>query len=409
MTARSPLIDPAPPAPARLNSETAGAIALVGATVVALVWANSPWPEAYTSLWRWTVDLGGGRLSLHLDLHHLVNDGLMAIFFFVVGLEIKRELVVGDLRDPRTAALPAMAAAGGMIMPAVIFVAINAAGGHSAGWAVPIATDVAFAVGIVAVFGTRLPSSVRLFLLALAIVDDIGAIVVIAVFYSTAVDLRLVGAGAGVIVALIVLRKLGMTSVIASLPFALVLWVLIYKSGVHATIAGVALGVLTPARPDPGSTESVAERLEHRIQPFSTWVIVPLFALANAGVRIDLASLSRPGPRAIALGVVAGLLVGKTVGVSLFTWTAVRLGWGRLPDAMSWPHVIGVAMVAGVGFTVSLFVADLAFTDQGLVDAAKAGVLVGSLLAGIGGAVMLGRLASAGNDLTSPPVPTLGN
>lgn len=403
-----------------LATETSGAVVLFAATVVALVWANSPWHASYESLWHTATAVTVGSWSLGMDLHQVVNDGLMALFFFVVGLEIKRELVEGELHNPRTAALPALAAAGGMIVPALLFVVVNAGSGDVGGWGIPMATDIAFALGVIALFGSRLPSGLRLFLLTLAIVDDIGAIIVIAFFYSGTIDVgALAGAGA-LLIAMGVIRSRGVMQTGVYVVIGVGVWLCTYQSGIHATIAGVALGLLTPASPiTPGhvarewandlddeptaadieamaalakSSVSVAERLQHRLHPLTSFVIIPLFALANAGVRIDLGSLGRPEPRAVAAGVVVGLVVGKAVGIALFSWIAVRLRLGRLPDDVTWAHVAGVAMVAGIGFTVSLFISGLAFAGSPpLESAAKTGVLGGSLLAAVLGSALLHR------------------
>jgi NhaA family Na+:H+ antiporter len=358
-----------------LAAEATGGIVLLGAAVVALVWANSPWSSSYESLWS-------------TEVRHWVNDGLMAVFFFVVGLEIKRELVVGELRSPRAAALPVIAAVGGMAVPALLYLAVNAGDPGADGWGIPMATDIAFAVGVVALLGSRVPAPLKLFLLALAIVDDIGAIVLIAVFYSDGIDgvaFAVAGAAALAVVALWRLRAPWITLVAA----AVVLWGATYESGVHATIAGVVLGLLTPARP---SGASPAERLEHRLHPVASFGIVPLFALANAGVRIEAAVLDAPGAGAVALGVALGLVVGKPVGVAGATWLALRTGLGRLPGGVTLPQVLGVGAVAGIGFTVSLFITGLAF-PPGRADldaAAKIGVLAASVLAAMAGSVLLG-------------------
>jgi NhaA family Na+:H+ antiporter len=361
-----------------LRAETAGAAVLLAAAVAALIWSNSPWHGSYESVWHVSFHVRVGSERLGMDLHQAINDGLMALFFFVVGLEIKRELVEGELRDPRTAALPAMAAAGGMVVPALLFAAFNATSGTAGGWGIPMATDIAFALGLVAAFGSRLPDGVRLFLLTLAIVDDIGAIVVIALVYSGSVDLPALGGAIGVLAVVVLLRRLGVQRVAVYAGLGVVVWYLTYRSGVHATIAGVVLALLTPVR--------VAERLQHRLHPLTSFVVVPLFALANAGVHVDASTLSRPGPRAVALGVVVGLVVGKAAGIAGATWLGERLGIGRRPTDLAWPHVLAVAAVAGIGFTVSLFVAELAYPGSaGLVAAARTGVLAASVIAAVVG------------------------
>ena len=367
-----------------LDTEVAGAVVLLVAVVVALVWANSSLSSSYSDLWHTELSVSVGW-GLDMSLHQVVNDGLMTVFFFVVGLEIKRELVDGELSDPRTAAVPVAAAIGGMVVPALLFVAINASTGTTRGWGIPMATDIAFALGVLAVAGSRLASGAKLFLLTSAVVDDIGAIVVIAVVYSTSIS---TGAllGAAVVIGMVLLaRATGVQSLVVYVLLGVLLWDAMFESGVHATIAGVVLGLITPAR----GPDSVAERLEHRLHPLSSFVIVPLFALANAGVRLDVGSLSEPAPRAVALGVVVGLVIGKTVGISAATAIAVKTRIGRLPDGVGAGEVIGMAMVAGIGFTVSLFVTELAFDDPAIRDAAKTAVLVASVVAAVAGGTTL--------------------
>ncbi len=373
-----------------LDTEVAGAAALLAAVVVALVWANSPWSDSYDALWHTELALHVGW-GLEMSLHQVVNDGLMTVFFFVVGLEIKRELVDGELSDPRTAAVPAIGALGGMVLPALLFVAINASTGTARGWGIPMATDIAFAVGVLALVGRRMPAGAKLFLLTLAVVDDLGAILVIALVYSTSIDVASLLGAVGVLLLVVVARRAGVQHLAVYVLLGVALWDLTFESGVHATIAGVALGLLTPAR-GPGS---VAERLEHRLHPVSSFVIVPLFALANAGVRLDVGALAEPAPRAVAVGVVVGLVVGKTVGISGATWLAVRTGFGRLPEGMRLGQLVGVAAVAGIGFTVSLFVTDLAFDDPSIRTAAKTAILVASAIAAVlGGAIVAWRSRS---------------
>jgi NhaA family Na+:H+ antiporter len=368
--------------PRLLHAEFAGGVALLLATGVALVWANSGWRDGYRAVWQSGFRLQIGDVGFDGDLRHLVNEGLMALFFFVVGLEIKRELVTGQLRAWRTAALPAIAALGGMVVPAAVYLAVNAGGAGARGWGVPMATDIAFAVGVVSLLGRRVPSSLKLFLLTLAVVDDLGAIVVIAVFYARGISF------AALVVAVLLLAVMGglRAAGVAWLPVSVLLgvgvWLAVYESGVHATIAGAVLGLLAPV--------AVAERLEDRLQLVTGFVVIPLFALANAGVVLSADALDGPGRIRIALGVGLGLVVGKLVGVSGATWLAVRLGVGTLPEGVGWGQMIGIAAMAGIGFTVSLFVAGLAFNNPGAEDAAKIGVLAASVGASaLGVAVLL--------------------
>ena len=401
-----------------LHVEAAGGVLLAAAAAAAMVWANSPWRAGYEALWSTPVDISVGSFHLAEDLHSVVNDGLMAIFFFVVGLEIKREWTVGELRDRRQAVLPAMAALGGMVVPALIYLAVNAAGGpEGRGWGIPMATDIAFAVGVMALLGRRVPPPLKVFLLTLAIVDDLGAIVVIAVVYSDHLAPGFLLVAAAVVAAVGVLRRLHVTYPPIFVAAGVGLWLCLHESGVHATIAGVAMGLLTPAvalQPDlrtqavvdalenrdeltveevrataaaiKGSV-SIAERVGELLHPWSSYVIVPLFALANAGIVLQRDALT--GATSVFVGVGLGLIVGKCVGVTGFAWLTIRLGVAQLPRDVVWGQFVGVAVLAGIGFTVSLFITELAFTDDDLVAAAKLGILVASILAAVIGALVL--------------------
>ena len=404
-----------------LRVEAAGGVLLAVAAVVAMVWANSPWSDGYEALWSTPVNLSVGSFHLAEDLHDVVNDGLMAIFFFVVGLEIKREWTVGELRDRRQVALPAMAALGGMVVPALIYLAFNTGGPAGRGWGIPMATDIAFAVGVMALLGRRVPPPLKIFLLTLAIIDDLGAIVVIAVVYSTDLAPRYLLVAAAVVAAVAVLRRLDVTYPPIFVAAGVGLWLSLHESGVHPTIAGVLMGLLTPAVPlqpdfqtqqvvdalenrDELTAEevrataaaikgsvSIAERVGELLHPWSSYVIVPLFALANAGIVLQRDALTGSTP--VFLGVGLGLIVGKCVGISGFAWLTIRLGVARLPRGVGWSQFVGTAVLAGIGFTVSLFITELAFTDDHLVAAAKLGILVASTLAAVIGALVL---ASAG-------------
>jgi NhaA family Na+:H+ antiporter len=403
-----------------LDTEAAGGIVLVVAAVAALAWANSPWRDTYATFWHTAVDLRVGSFGFEGDLHHLVNDGLMALFFFVVGLEIKRELVTGDLRDPRVAALPAFAALGGMVVPAGIYLAFNLGGVGADGWGVPMATDIAFAVGVVALLGSRVSSGLKLFLLSLAVVDDLGAILVIALFYTSHVETTALVLAASALLAALALQRLRVSWMPVYVALGAACWLATFESGVHATIAGVAFGLLAPARPiapaelakewsddlsdEPTPEElrtlasiatesiSVAERVEHALHPLSSFVIVPVFALANAGVELRATVFDAPGAEAVAVGVALGLVIGKLAGITLASWVAVRSGVASLPADASWPAIAGIAAVAGIGFTVSLFVTGLAFDDPLLADAATVAVLAASVVAGaLGSAILLRR------------------
>jgi Na+:H+ antiporter, NhaA family len=408
-----------------LQVEAAGGIVLAFATAVALVWANSPWQDSYHALWHTELSIGIGNRVLTEDLEHWVNDGLMVLFFFVVGLEIKREWVTGELRDRRAAVLPAMAALGGMVVPAVVYVLVNAGTDNVGGWGIPMATDIAFALGVVAILGSRVPPALKIFLLTLAIVDDIGAILVIAVFYSKGIESEWLVVGAVVFGAAILLRRANVRYLPVFVLIGVALWFALFESGVHATIAGVIMGLLAPAEAFQTEVEtqnvvevldrrpgislddvraasfllresvSVAERIEDALHPWVSYVVIPIFALANAGITFSSKSFS--GDHRLLVGVVLGLVVGKTVGISAMTWLGVRLGIGRLPAGVGPRHVIGIAVVAGIGFTVALFIAGLAFDDVASQDQAKIGILIASVLAAVGGAGVL---------LTAPrPVP----
>jgi NhaA family Na+:H+ antiporter len=399
-----------------LHTEAAGGAAVLLAAAVALVWANSPWQDGYAELWSTRIAVEVGGHGIDLDLRGWINDGLMAIFFFVVGLEIKRELVEGELREPRRAALPAIAAVGGMLLPALIYAAFNAGGAGSSGWGIPVATDIAVAVAVVSLLGSAVDPALKLFLLALAIVDDIGAIGIIAIFYSDGVDGWAVLVAIGLLALMIGCRAAGVHSIGVFAVLGVAVWLALHESGIHATIAGVVLGLLAPTRPferrelidetellDVSTAErarqtadlargsvSVVEWLEFRLHPWSSFVIVPLFALANAGLPITADALGDAWSSSVTHGVVVGLVVGKLVGVTAFTWLAVRLGIGTLPG-VPWRQFVGVGAVAGIGFTVSLFVTGLAFTDPALQDQAKIGILGASIIAGIVGALVLRR------------------
>jgi len=369
-----------------LHDEAAGGVVLVLGAVAAVVWANSPVSDSYFDFWGQYLTLGWGPAALTENLQHWVNDALMVIFFFVVGLEIKRELAIGELRDVRAAALPAAAALGGVIVPALIFVALTS-GEARAGWGIPMATDIAFAVGVLALLGNRVPAGAKLLLLSVAIVDDIIAITVIALFYTDTVSLSwLAGAAAGLVL-VVVLRVLGVTAIWPYVLVGVVVWIATLESGVHATIAGVALGLLTPAGEVGG--RDVLATLEHRLHPWSAFVVVPLFALANAGVDFSGGLLGQAVGTALPWAIALGLVVGKIVGISAAVWLAVRTGLGRLPQGVGALHVPAVAAVAGIGFTVSLFIADLAYNDSSLTETAKVGIFAGSLLAGVIGAALM--------------------
>ncbi len=411
-----------------LATEAAGGLVLLAAAVTALVWANSPWRGAYETLWRTGLTLGAEGWTVSQDLRHWVNDGLMALFFLVVGLEIKREVLTGELRTIRAAALPVIAAVGGMVVPAVLYLALNAGGNGRRGWGVPMATDIAFALGVLTLAAGRARGGLKPFLLTLAIVDDIGAIVVIAVVYSRSVAWTPVLVAAALAGVAVLLRRIHVRAGAVYLALGVALWVAVFESGVHASIAGVVLGLLTPAAPfqrpaavsreahrvadqtvdDPWppdadapqwlslarlSREAVSPlaRLESALHPWTTFVVVPLFALANAGVRLSGDALRGAATSPVTLGVVAGLVLGKVAGILGASALAVRARVAALPEGVTWRRLAGAAAVAGIGFTLSIFVAELAFPSGVLLDRARLGVLVASVIAGgLGFAILRG-------------------
>jgi NhaA family Na+:H+ antiporter len=375
-----------------LRTEAGGGVVLLLGALVALVWANSPWEGAYRDLWHHEIAVGSGEWAVRETLGHWINDGLMAVFFFVVGLEIKRELVCGELRDRRAAALPVVAAVGGMVVPAALFRLMVGGGPAAHGWGIPMATDIAFAVGVLALLGSRVPRSLKVFLLTLAIVDDIGAIAVIAVFYSARIESGWLLAAAALLGVLVGARRLGVGWVVVLVPVALLVWYCTYRSGVHPTIAGVALGLLTPVGL---SGRPVLEQLEGRLHPWSSYLVIPVFALANAGVALDGSALGDAAGSRLTWAVVVGLVVGKLVGIAGATVITARSPLGQLPSGAGLHHILGVAALGGIGFTVSLFITGLAFRDEALQAQAKIGILGGSLLAAVAGAAILfGRTSS---------------
>ncbi len=409
-----------------VRSESFGSILLFAATVIALMWANSAWSESYFALWKMPLALGG-RPRLSMDLHHWIDDGLMVLFFLVVGLEIKREIVKGELASFRQAALPILAALGGMIFPAAIYFAMNRSSEGARGWGIPMATDIGFAMGILALLGPRIPSALRLFLLALAIVDDVGAVLVIAFFYTPTISWIALAVATVLLILLISMahRHASMSMfVIVSVFF----WAAVLASGVHATIAGVILGLVAPIQPrfpperltesaqpllesfrrqilsqDKSGAEaslseikrlfrgsdSIAERLERGVHPWVCYLILPLFALASAGTALSVEQMNLALSSPIALGIFAGLVLGKAAGITLFSFVGVKFGLAKMADGLSWTGITGVGLLAGVGFTVALFISGLSFDDPTSVSTAKIAVLAASLAAGTIGYLFL--------------------
>ena len=420
------------------HTASAGGIVLLLATLAALLWANSPWADSYHDIWQTYVGLSWGTSTFRLSLHHLINDGLMVVFFFLVGLEIKREILVGELASLKAAALPIAGAIGGIVVPALLYAMLNAGGEGAAGWGIPMATDIAFALGILALMGPRIPLALKVFLAATAIVDDLVAVLVIAFFYTADINVGALGLGALLLLILIGFNRAGVRRPGTYAVVGLMLWLAFLVSGVHATIAGVLLALTIPARTridteyflvrgrdilqqfhDAGvegrsvltndgqqaaiqamedtceNAQAPLQRLEHTLHLWVAFGIIPLFALANAGVHLSgnvMQSLTHP----VSLGIILGLLIGKPVGITLFAWLAVRSGAAVLPAGLGWRAILGVGFVAGIGFTMSLFVSGLAFgMDSPLLDTAKIGILSASALAATTGWLILRTVRAA--------------
>jgi NhaA family Na+:H+ antiporter len=411
-----------------LAIEASSGILLLVAAAVALLWANSPWRDSYSALWHTPLGIRLGPFSFERDLHFWVNDGVMTVFFFVVGLEIRREIHRGELSDARRAALPLAAALGGMVIPACIYAALNLGRASITGWGVPMATDIAFAVGVLMLLGSRVPPALRILLLALAVIDDVGAILVIAIFYSTGLSpVGFVVLGAGLVV-VVAMQAIGVRRPWAYVPAGVIAWAGAYESGIHPTVAGVALGMMTPVQAWFGRRTFVAragasvaalrehqdederallphldelnevrreavspvERIQHALHGWVAFGAMPLFALANAGVSLGDASLTGDS-LVVFFGVVVGLVVGKPLGILAFSFIATHLGLAALPRGVGWSHISVVGVVAGIGFTMSIFIASLAFPSGASLETAKLGILIGSAVAATF-AYLLGRL-----------------
>ena len=384
-----------------LHHEAASGVLLMVAAVAALVLDNSPLNWLYDGLLSTPVAVQIGALVLDKPLLLWINDGLMAVFFFLVGLEVKRELLEGELSTWNQASLPVLAAVGGMVVPAVIYAAFNA-GDPAAlrGWAIPAATDIAFALGVLALLGNRVPVALKVFLLALAIIDDVGAIAIIALFFTADLSLASLAIAGACAAALLSLNVRGVRRIAPYVLIGVVMWVAVLKSGIHATLAGVIVALMIPLRV-PGDEISPLRRLELELHPWVVFLVMPLFAFANAGVALgglSLDDLLAPVP----LGIAAGLLVGKQVGVFGFAWVGVKMGICRLPDGVTWIHVYGAGLLAGIGFTMSLFIGTLAFADPNMATAVRLGVLSGSFLSGVAGYMVL-RFATGPRAATTVP------
>ncbi|MEW6324814.1 MAG: Na+/H+ antiporter NhaA [Nitrospirota bacterium] len=425
------------PLQAFFRTQAIGGVLLLIASAAALVCANTGLSPLYSHLWETPLRVSLGGFIVDKTLHHWVNDGLMAIFFFLVGLEIKREALAGELAAPKKAVLPIAAAAGGMVLPALLYAAINAGGAGLSGWGIPMATDIAFALGVLALLGGRAPAGLLIFLTALAIADDLGAVVVIALFYGEEIALAPLITGGAIVALSSILNHAGVRKTLVYTLLGIVLWLAFLKSGVHASVAGILLAMTIPTRTvlteaqferrvqrliehftasdDRRSplerneeqqaiiqrieaacheVEAPLQRIEHNLHPWVTFAIIPIFAFANAGVEISTEALKAAAVHPVTLGVAVGLVLGKQLGVLLFTWAPVRLGWAELPAGITWAHLYGVSWLAGIGFTMSLFITNLAFaTEPRLIEQAKIGILAASLIAGAVGYAIL-RAAS---------------
>ncbi len=416
-----------------LAQEAYGGLILFVAAVLAMIWANSPWSESYFNLWHTSAGFEIGNLAFNMDLGHWVNDVLMAFFFFVIGMEIKREITVGELSTVKQAAFPVIAAFGGMIVPVIIYSSLNMQpGGEPHGFGIPMATDIAFALGFILLAGKRAPLSLKIFLVSLAVIDDLGAILVIAVFYGEALQFAFLGYATLVMVALFALNRLGIKKLWPYLLLGIALWICIHQSGIHATIAGVLLAMTLPVRSKISSEQFVQicryeldnfierdkerksillneeqvdavemlassyeavrnplVRLEKAWHPISSFIVMPVFALANAGIQIS--GLSSQFITPVTLGIVLGLMLGKPIGITSATYIAHRLGWAKKPNAISWKHVFGAGILGGVGFTMSIFITQLSFEDPATTSMAKLFILCSSLIMGVIGVLYLMR------------------
>ncbi len=416
-----------------IHRQTTSGILLMLCAIVAILIANSPWNEAYHHLLEATFTIGIPGFQLSKSVHHWINDGLMAMFFFVIGLELKREILVGELADPKQAILPISAAVGGMIVPVAIYMSINSNGHTFDGWGIPMATDIAFALGTLALLGNRVPKNLLTFLVALAIVDDLGAVLVIALFYTETLNITALAAAAVLLAILLALNLGGTRRALPYILIGIIMWIAMLKSGVHATLAGIFLAFTIPMRPkyDPGRfleqirglienieqaykkdpnivkndelrhrvhtlgkgvnlVQAPAQILEHKMHLPSAFIIIPIFSLANAGIPIDPSSFGEIITHPVSMGIAMGLVIGKLLGIAGFSWITVKLGLTKLPAGINFNHIIGVAFMGGIGFTMSIFIAELGFahSPEDLLMA-KTGILLASLIAGVSGFLWL--------------------
>lgn len=422
------------------KTSATGGILLIVAAAAAMIAANSPWSAEYHHLWENHIGFSAAGFSIDKSLHHWINDGLMAVFFFLVGLEIKREVLAGELSSVSNASLPLAAALGGMVVPAAVYMAVNAGGPGESGWGMSMATDIAFSLGVLAMLGKRVPAALLVFLAALAIVDDIGGILVIALFYSGGINLTPLAGALGLLVVSFAMNRAGVRSTLPYVLVGIVLWFLLLESGIHATVAGVMLAMTIPAYRDLSHGEFVAkiqeqlrfltgehdelnycpveldhereqaiivaledachkaeaplQHIEHHLHPWVTYAIMPLFAFANAGVELSPEAVSTALLEPVSIGVILGLFFGKQLGILSFSWLSVKLGLSRLPGNIGWKHIWGVSILAGIGFTMSLFIGALAFDDPGMLESAKTGILAASLISGVIGFLVLRAVTS---------------
>jgi NhaA family Na+:H+ antiporter len=422
-----------------LAKESLSGVFLFGAALIAMIWANSFLSATYFDLWNTHVSLNIGSHAIDMSLGHWINDGLMALFFLLIGLEIKREIMVGELSSLRQAAFPVVAAVGGVALPALFYILVNLQqGGQMSGFAIPMATDIAFVLGFLLILGSRVPLSLKIFITSIAVVDDLVAIAVIAIFYTGSIDFASLGYAAIVIAALILMNRTGIKKLMPYLLLGGVLWFFVEASGIHATIAGVALALTIPVRSritgdqflnvcrieltqfkqeesnrksilltsrQQDALEEVQDaydavqnplvRLEHQLHPFSAFIVMPIFALANAGVQISGVQFSILQP--VSLGIILGFVFGKPLGIIGITYLAARFGWVKKPESLSWKHIIGAGMLCGVGFTMSIFITNLAFEDAAMISLAKLTIVACSLLMGIAGVFYLWRVCKKNN------------
>jgi len=367
------------------KSEKTGGLILVLCTIVSMLIANSGWGEGWSHFWHAHLDLSAGPVLLDYSVEHWVNDGLMAVFFLLVGLEIEREIYIGELADLRKALLPILAAVGGMLVPAGFHFLLNRGTPESAGFGIPMATDIAFALGMLSLLGNRIPASLKIFLTALAIIDDLGAIIVIAIFYTKSLAVGWLVAALAILVLLIIMNRVGVNNLLFYILPGIVLWYCMLRSGIHATLSGVLLAFVIPFRrrggePQREETVNPSYRLQHFLHKPVAFVVLPVFALANTGILLApgwLQSLSSGN----SLGVLLGLVLGKPIGILLMCWLAIRAGWCRLPEEVGFRHLFGAGLLAGIGFTMSIFITNLAFSDAGHIQSSKIAILFASLLA----------------------------